>query len=112
MLGIILIYWIGKYHYQLAGKYKKNQWGYAILGIVTYYGGIIFSALVFGLVIEILSPGYFEDFNEMLFDVMLIPVGVLSTYMLYKFLEATWRLNKPDPLINSIDVEENSKNII
>ncbi|TDN87659.1 hypothetical protein DET49_111107 [Salegentibacter sp. 24] len=37
MLGLLLLYWIGKYHYRLAGEYDKSQWGFTILGIVAYY---------------------------------------------------------------------------
>ena len=51
MLGIVLIYWLGKYFYQLAEKYNQNKWLYAILGIVVYY----VSQLFFGFVLGILS---------------------------------------------------------
>jgi hypothetical protein len=35
MLGLILIYFVGKAFYDLAGLHGKSQWGFAILGIVS-----------------------------------------------------------------------------
>ena len=34
MLGLVLLYWIGKYFYKLAEEYDKSKWGFAILGLV------------------------------------------------------------------------------
>ena len=34
MLGLLLIYFIGKYFYDLAAEFEKNKWLYAILGVV------------------------------------------------------------------------------
>ena len=46
MLGFILLYWIGKYFYKLAEKYQKSEWGYALLGIGSYYGGILLAGFL------------------------------------------------------------------
>lgn len=64
MLGILLLFFIGKYFYKLAEKFKKSQWGYTILGVVTYYGGTIIFGLAFGIISEVISPGYIETVNE------------------------------------------------
>jgi len=46
MFGIILIYWVGKYFYQLAIEFNKSKWGYAVLGLATYYGSQLFLVLL------------------------------------------------------------------
>jgi membrane protein DedA with SNARE-associated domain len=111
MLGLLLLYWIGKYHYRLAGEYDKSQWGFTILGIVTYYAGTFVFGLILGTAVEIISPGYWDNFNEMLFSLLMLPFGILSTYLWYKYLENSWKNNKTDPLINSNELEENSETI-
>mgnify|MGYP001225774951 CR=1 FL=1 len=93
MLGLLLLYFVGKYFYNLAKEYNKSNWGFAILGIVVYYGGIIIFSFIIGVVAEIISPGFFGTFNETLFSILIIPFGILSCYLLYKFLESKWKKN-------------------
>ncbi|MDY2587956.1 hypothetical protein [Winogradskyella aquimaris] len=100
MLGLILLYWIGKYFFKLAEEYNKNKWGFAILGVVTYYAGIIIFSFIFGIVIELTSPGAIDNINETLLGLMMLPFGILSCYVLYKYLEKTWKKNLP---VNEID---------
>ena len=98
MLGLLLLYWIGKYFYKLAEKYNKSPWGYAILGIVVYYGGIFVFSIIVGIMAEIISPLFLETFNETLFGLLMLPFGILSCYLLYKYLEKTWSKNSQDPI--------------
>jgi hypothetical protein len=102
MLGILLLYWIGKYFYKLAETYDKSKWGFTILGVVVYYAGIVVLGLLLGIVLEIFSPGYFEEMNDMALNLMALPLGLLSCYGFYKYLENTWKKNAPST-INSID---------
>ncbi|WP_025743522.1 hypothetical protein [Aquimarina pacifica] len=102
MLGLLLLYWIGKYFYKLAEEYNKSKWGFAILGIVVYYGGIIFFSLIIGIIFEITSPGFLDTFNETLLSIIMIPFGMLSSYLLYQYLEKIWKKNRSD-LHESID---------
>ena len=67
MLGLILLFWIGKYFYKLAEKYNKSEWGFAILGIVVYYAGIFMSSIIIGILLELFSPGSIDEINETLF---------------------------------------------
>ena len=50
MLGLLLLYWIGKYFYKLAEAYDKSKWGFTILGIVVYYAGIVVLGLILGAI--------------------------------------------------------------
>ncbi|MGJ8551201.1 hypothetical protein [Winogradskyella wichelsiae] len=97
MLGLILLYWIGKYFYKLAEEYDKSPWGFAILGIVVYYAGILVSGFIAGIVAELTAPGSLDNFNEVLLGILLLPFGILACYLLYKYLEKTWEKNKPNP---------------
>ena len=102
MLGLILIYWLGKKFYTLADDFDKSKWGYAILGVVVYYAGIIVFAIALGIIIEIASPGYLDNTNERLIDLACLPFGLLSSYLLYKNLDKNWKKNDPRNN-NSID---------
>jgi amino acid permease len=98
MLALILIYWIGKYFYNLADDFDKHKWGYAILGIISYYGGTLLAGIVIGTVMEITSPGSIDSINETLISIIALPFGILSCYLLYKYLEKTWKKNNPNPI--------------
>ena len=104
MLGFVLLYWIGKYFYKLAEEYNKSQWGFAILGVVVYYAGIFLFGVIAGIIAEIISPGFVDTFSDSLFGILMLPFGILSCYLLYKYLEKTWKKNNPNPnnLINEI----------
>lgn len=102
MLGFLLLYWIGKYFYKLAENYNKSKWGFAILGIVVYYGGIVLFGICFGVISEIVTPGYLETANETFLSLLGLPFGALTCYGLYKYLEKTWKKNNP-LTNNSID---------
>ena len=47
MLGLLLIYFIGKQFYVLAESFKQNKWLFAILSVVVYYA----AGLIFGVVL-------------------------------------------------------------
>ncbi|MDO6596914.1 hypothetical protein Q4512_08295 [Oceanihabitans sp. 2_MG-2023] len=96
MLGLVLLYWIGKYFYKLAEEFNKNKWGFAILGIVVYYAGIIIFSLIIGVSVELISPGFLDTFNETLLSFLMLPFGILSCYLLYKYLEKIWKKNIPN----------------
>ena len=90
MLGLILIYFVGKAFYDLAGKYNKSQWGFGILGVVSYYAGLIIGGSLLGVVIEFISPGFIDDTSETLLAVMALPLGVLTCWLTYVLLKRAW----------------------
>ena len=89
MLGILFIYWIGKYFYQLAEKFNQNKWLYAILGIVIYYSGQIIGALLIAVVSELFDLGI--DFDGVLINVVGILIGRIACYLFYLLLEKVWK---------------------
>lgn len=93
MLGLLFIFWIGKYFYQLAEQYKKNKWLFAILGIVVFYAGQFVVGLILGLLV------YFFDWSidfddQWLMALIGIPAGGISVYVFYFLLEKTWKSEK------------------
>lgn len=109
MFGLLLLYWIGKRFYKLAEEYKRSEWGFAILGIAVYYGTIFFFSFFIGVFGEIISPGYFETVNELLFGILMLPLGILSCFILYKYLEKRWKkttINPVDLIDDFGEVEE------
>ena len=100
MLGVILLYWIGKYFYKLAEEYNRSKWGFAILGIVVYYAGIIILGFLMGVIMEFVSSGFFDTIDDVVLNLISLPLGILSCYLLYKYLEKTWKKN--DPTKNSM----------
>jgi hypothetical protein len=49
MLGLFLLYFIGKSFYELAHEYDKSRWGFAIAGVVAYYFGTFVAGILFYL---------------------------------------------------------------
>jgi len=94
MLGLLLIYYIGKQFYNLAGEHNKSQWGFAIIGIVSYYGGTILVGLIFGIIDVIRGVDYFTSMNDIVINLMALPFGVLTCWGLYKILNANWSKKK------------------
>lgn len=90
MFGLILIYWVGKYFYQLAEKYSQNKWLYAILGIVVYYAGQAIIGFTIGLVTVFFDISIDWD-NKIMMALIGVPAGALSAYLFYIFLEKKWK---------------------
>lgn len=91
MLGFVLLYFAGKAFYDLAGRHGRNKWAFAILGVVSYYGGLFFGGILIALIYEFGLSKSIDDQNETLLSVMAIPVGVLTCWGLFKGLEARWK---------------------
>ncbi len=90
MIGIILIYFIGKSFYALAVEHDKNKWLYAILGIVSYYAGTFLGGMIIAIVVELYSPGTIDSMNEMLLGIMALPIGLLICYLFHFILKRNW----------------------
>jgi len=60
MLGLLLIYFIGKYFYDLAILHEKSKWGWAVIGVVSYYAEGFILAFGLGMIAELVSPVFFD----------------------------------------------------
>jgi hypothetical protein len=106
MLGLLLIYFIGKNYYQLAGEHGKSSWGFASLGVLTYYAGTFLFGFLFGVTIELVSPGTIDGLNDFVLGLIALPFGVLSTVGLYLLLRRSWVANRNDA-IEIMDPKQN-----
>ncbi|CAM1374517.1 hypothetical protein [Tenacibaculum xiamenense] len=96
MFVLILILVIGKKFYDLADSYNKSKWGYAIAGALSYYVGAFILGLVLGAVLLVLESNFLETASDFVLTIITIPVGLLSCYLFYVFLERKWEKEKPD----------------
>lgn len=94
MLGLALLYFIGKYYYNLAGNHDKNKWGYAILGIAAYYVGAIILGMILGIIIEFSTNSSVEDMNPLILGLIGLPFGAGTTALVYHLLKKNWDKNK------------------
>lgn len=103
MLGLLLIYWIGKKFYVLAENHNRSPWGFAILAVVVYY----ISQFVFGLILVVINPETFENMDngmEMGFNLLGVLVGLGIWYLLFLYLERKWE-NEEETYEDSDDKE-------
>jgi hypothetical protein len=93
MIGLLLLYFIAKPFYALAGEHNKSQWGFAILSIVVYYAGYLGGAFVMGIVLAIVDPSLVGDISgitEIVFSLIAIPFGLLACWIFYRILLKQW----------------------
>lgn len=91
MIGILLIYFIGKYFYKLAEDHDKNKWLHAILGIVVYYAGTLIAGFILGFgYVVINETEIMTDTTEILLSILGIPFGLGACWLFYYILKKKW----------------------
>jgi cytosine/uracil/thiamine/allantoin permease len=90
MLGIVLIYFIGKRFYELAERYQKSQWGFAILGVASYYVGTFIGGIAIAIGAELLGTTPIEEMNELTLSLLAFPFGLLAGVVTYQLLKSVW----------------------
>lgn len=93
MLGLVLIYFIGKQFYTLAEDRDMHKWLYAIIGIATYYMGTFISGILIGIYSELFGNGI-ESMNDLVVGIIAIPFGLLAIWGLYTALDKKWTQKK------------------
>lgn len=91
MLGILLIYFIGRHFYRLADEFNQNKWLFAILGIVSYYAGTLLFGLGVGIAAALTGNlQWADDSNSLLVGVMALPFGIGACALFYYILKRVW----------------------
>lgn len=90
MVGLVLLYFVGKAFYDLAGKNGKGQWLFAILGVASYYAGLIIGGILIAIGYELLLDNSIDDVNDTLLGLMALPIGVLACWGFYRLLKSRW----------------------
>lgn len=89
MLGLLPLYFIGKYYYELAHSYNRSRWGYAFLGV----GVTLASQIVLGFIIGVIAVGtdnYSLLENELLINLSAIAFSILTATVVYRILKSNW----------------------
>ena len=89
MLGLLLIFFIGKYFYELAEKYYKNKWLYAIIGVVVYYAAGAVLGVILGFADIFFGLGINWE-NSAGINLLGIPAGLAADYGMYYLLRKKW----------------------
>ncbi|MFL1011200.1 hypothetical protein [Flavisericum labens] len=91
MLGILLIYFIGKRFYDLAEDYNQSKWLYAILSIIIYYvSGFVVLALIAVLDMAVFNWGFNWESNLGV-NLLALPIGLAALWGFYILLENRWK---------------------
>jgi hypothetical protein len=107
MLGILLVYFIGKRFYDLSIEYNKNKCLFAILSVIVYYA----AGFVFGFVLAILDLYVFNwgiNWDNYGINLLSIPVGLLTVWGFYVVLESKW---KKSVVVVKDEINDIGKNI-
>lgn len=103
MIGIILIYFIGKYFYNLAEEFSKNKWLYGILGVIVYYAGTFVAGLIFGILGELGIVEGINSINSIFLSLLALPFGILACWLFYIILKKQWSKNKSTNKSEALD---------
>jgi hypothetical protein len=93
MLGLVLIYSIGKYYYNLAALHEKNKWLFAIIGVASYYAGTFISGIALGIVLLGFETSV-DELNRVVLALIALPFGIGTTLLVYHLLKKNWQKNK------------------
>ncbi len=90
MLGLLLLYFVGKHFSDLAQKYGKNKWLYAILAIVVYYGTTIVFGFLYGLIAALTNNLSMLEIPDLVIGLMVLPFGLLALWLMSRYLNKKW----------------------
>lgn len=104
MVGIVLLYFVGKAFYDLAAIHNRQKWLFAIIGLGSYYGGLFTGGIALG----ILSEAGVVDLNDtpdIVLGIMALPVGVLCCWGTYRYLKSTWERAEEEATKDVLDAD-------
>lgn len=91
MLSIVLLYFIGKAFYDLAGNHNRNKWGMTIAGLATFFGSQVVLGFVMYMFMEVDIEGNLIAMSEVALNFLAIAVGALMTWAFYELLKHNWK---------------------
>jgi uncharacterized Tic20 family protein len=90
MIGLLLVFYLGKQFYTLADQFGKNKWGFGILGVVFYLLGTFLFGVIFSLLAIYTDNSDMLGTSEMFLNLLSIPFGLLLAWGLYASLKKSW----------------------
>ncbi|SFT87608.1 hypothetical protein SAMN05216474_2836 [Lishizhenia tianjinensis] len=95
ILGLLLLYFIGKRFATLAEDHQKNKWLFAILGALSYYVGSFIGGIFIALIF--MASGSLDDLNglgEIQYTIISLVFGIGTTVGFYQLLKYLWGKNQ------------------
>lgn len=90
MLGLLFLYFVGKYFYRLAEEFNKNKWLFAILGIIVYYVGTFIGGTLLVVLDGLIGIGFDWD-NNLALGLIALPFGIAAAYLFHFILRKQWK---------------------
>ncbi len=111
MIGLLLIYFIGRYFYHLAEDHQKSRWGFAILGVASYYVGTFVGGIIVAIIMELITPYSSDNIGDIGLSFMALPFGLLACWGLYSLLKRNWenKQRREEDIIQQIGEEESEQ---
>ncbi|MCB0820137.1 MAG: hypothetical protein KDC13_05910 [Bacteroidetes bacterium] len=103
MLGLLLLYFIGKHFYQLAFEHNRKPWPPAILGVLAYFLGTFIYGFILAITLELGFDTHIENINRYAVEFSSIPFGILAAYGLRTIYLRHWK-KSPNPDSDLLDV--------
>lgn len=89
MLGLIPLYFIGKYFSELAHEHNRSRWGFAILGIVVYFASQFILGLLLGIAM-VATDTEMTSGMEIGLNLGGIVLGLGAIWLFYYLLKRSW----------------------
>ncbi len=89
MFGILFIYFIGKYFYDLAVEFKHNKWLFTVLAVVVYYVGSAIGGLTIGIIALLFDIEI--NWEEQGIGLIAVPFGIGAAFLFYYLLKKKWQ---------------------
>ena len=91
MLGLLLIYFLGKWFFELAKEFGKSKWLYAVLGVAVYYAGTLVVGFIIGILSVVFEFDSILDMPDIALNLIVLPFGLLAAWGFRKILEHNWK---------------------
>lgn len=91
MLGYVLIFFLGKWFYDLAKKFDKSKWLFALLGIAVYYAGTFLAGIIIGLLAVAFDFYAILELPDVALGLIALPFGLLAAWGFRKILIQNWQ---------------------
>ncbi len=90
MLGLLLLYFIGKSFYKLAEEHNKHKWGFTIIGVASYYVGTFVAGILIAIFYEFILLKNSDSINDFVLSLITIPFGLLACWGVRELLKKQW----------------------
>lgn len=96
MIGILILFFIARWVYNLAKDFKKPYpWLYAILAVVVYYASVFIVGILIGILVIATNSSFLDSpGNELLLSLIAIPFGFGGVALLRYLLKRSWSKQK------------------